>query len=240
MMRRAPLIAVGLAVVIAVAFYYLLYTPRVEEQRALEEETLTLEQQVVQLDAQIARLREIERNQPLIAAQIERLERLIPSSPSQPFRELQVAADLSNVEIQQVAFAEPEGAVEPPALTADGQRELAAIALSITIEGGYFQIADFFRRLEVARDTNPRAVLVDSVIISEADEGFPRLAVSTNANIFTLLPLGAAEGEGLGTQPLPSAAPSASPAPSATPSVAPSATPGAGAPAPSPSPQGTS
>lgn len=181
---RAPLIGALVAVLLTVGFWFLLYSPKVDEREALEAETAQLEQEQATLRQRIAQLEAIAADQPRIAAQLARLEEYVPDDPAQPSAlvELQETADAAGVEIVEVAFGDPLPA--DPATTVGPGEVLGELTVSMTLRGGYFQAVDFFRRIE---HDNARAVLVESIDASEGEDGFPQLDVAWNGRLFTAL-----------------------------------------------------
>lgn len=195
MTRRAPLIVVACALLLTVAFWYLLYQPRQVEQAGYIDETAQLADQRGQLQAELAMLREVERNADDYRSQFERLTEYIPDTPSQPMalRELQRASDESGVEITETVFGDPEH-VEGAPETGGSATTLARIPTQMTVEGGFFQVVDLLRRIEVDL---ARAIKIDTVTMAEAeDDGFPRLSATWTGQIFAVLPLGDVVGEG--------------------------------------------
>jgi Tfp pilus assembly protein PilO len=227
MSARAVLVAVGLALVMCLAFYFLAYRPLDAQQTALETETQSLEGQAQQLRNQVASLQEIRDNELEIRADLNRLRALIPAeSPAQPsfVRAAQLAADASGTTIQSLTFGLP-AAVEGATPDARGL-VLSEISLNAVVDGGYFQLVDFFRRLEIEV---ARGVQVDVVGITEAEAGFPTLSSAVTGRIFALLPLtevappgGAAAPDAGDAQADAQAevSPSASPAPAGSPAPA--------------------
>ena len=221
-MRRGPVLyGILAALVLSVAFYFLLYKPLSEDQEAIEAETATLEQQAAQLEQQIAQLREIKSREVEINAAMARLEDYIPNGPSQPsaIRHFQRTADQSGTAIARVTFGDPtvpdaaSGAA--PADTGDPGTTLANIPVTMELEGGYFQTVDFFRRLEV---DVPRAVLVQTVSMVESQGEFPTLTTSWTGQLFTVIPtsdLVDTQG-GTGTPGAPNSGASPAPTPSPT------------------------
>ena len=215
----APIIGLLVAVVLTVAFWFLLYKPASDQQAGVEAETATLEDQQRQLQTQIAQLRDVESRQVEIRAALARLEEFIPSGPAQPtaIRQFQRAADAAGVEITTITFAEPavpdpaSGAV--PADTGVPGTTLANIPVSMSVEGGYFQIVDFFRRIEV---DVPRAALIQTVELAEADETFPTLEATWTGQIFAIVPARDLVDVQAGV-PAPGAAPTPTPTPTAAP-----------------------
>lgn len=183
-----PVIGAVVAVLLAVAFFFLLYQPRVQERTALQAETTQLEGQQLTFQAEIARLEAIRDDQPRIERELAAIAELIPGAIEQPavIDELQAIAATAGVGIRSVTFADPVPA-NPPAAAADG-RQLATIAVNMTLEGGYFQAVDFLRRMETEA---ARANLVQSVSIAEGEGQFPSLATTVTGNLFALLPPGA-------------------------------------------------
>lgn len=187
----APLVAGLVALVLTVAFWFLLYKPASEQQAAVEAEIATLEQQQSQLRTQIAALRDVESREVEIRAALARLEEFIPPGPAQPtaIRQFQRAADAAGTEITSITFEEPQvpdpasGAV--PADTGEPGTTLANIPVTMTVEGGYFQLVDFFRRVEV---DVPRATLIESLDVTEADETFPALSATWTGQLFAIVP----------------------------------------------------
>lgn len=211
MTRRAPLLVAITAVVLTALMWFVLFAPERQEQAALREEidTVVAQQNVQRL--QIARLEEIKANELDVRADIARLEQYIPDGAAQPsaIRQFQLVADASGVEITSVTFAQPVAVTGAPAPPAAGTL-LASVPVSITVEGGYFQVTDFLRRVEAE---TPRAVLVDSVTITEAPQpiGFPTLSVTLATRLFTVVPTSAVPAP----PPAPGA-PAPAPAPSPT------------------------
>lgn len=217
MRASPPIIGLIVALVLAVAFYFLLYKPAADDQAAVEAETATLEQQQATLRNEIAALQAIEQDQVEINAARARLLEYIPNGPSQPsaIRQFQRAADEAGVDIASVTFGEP--AVPDattgvsPADTGDPETTLTNIPITMVLNGGYFRTVDFFRRVEVEV---PRAVLVQSVSIAEEDTAkFPTLQVTWTGHMFAVIP---SEDVGsTGTAPVPGATPTPTPTPTA-------------------------
>ncbi len=225
-MRLHPaLIGALVALVLAVAFWFLLYRPVSEQQALVEDETAQLEEQQSTLRAQIEQLRDIERRQVEINAARARLLEYIPNGPAQPaaIRQLQRTADQAGADIAAVTFGDPAvpdaAAGVAPADTGTPGTTLANIPVTMSVEGGYFQIVDFFRRLEV--DVS-RAFLVQTVNVQEeTDAGFPTLEASWTGQMFAVVSVedladtegGVAPGTPGGGQTAPAPTPTPTPAP---------------------------
>lgn len=221
MKHRVPLIGLLAAVVLAAGFWFLVWSPKSDEQAAYDAETVQLEQQVATLESEIERLEEIQANEPEYQAKLARLLEYVPEDAAQPvaLKQVQQVADLAGVTITSLSNGDPvlvEGA--PPA--EDPGLALVKMDVTMTADGGYFQQVDLLRRLEV---DVPRALLIRNVTVAEAADGFPELMTTWSGELFAVVPVEAA--------PPPAPAPGETPAPGTTP--APGATPApTGAPAP--------
>ena len=210
---RVPLAAGGIALLLAVAFYFLAYSPRSDEQAQLETETAELQQRDSQLRAQIAQLEDIKANEGEIRRLLARARQLIPGLHAQPplLGQLQRAADDAGVQVNQLALEDPTLVLDPagqPPDTGTPGTALAAIPVTMTVEGGYFQIVDLFRRLESDAE---RAILVQTLEAAEGDDGFPDLTMTWGGRLFAVLPV-----EEIGdAAALVEAAPTPSPTPAA-------------------------
>lgn len=185
MSYRAPLIALLAIIVLSVAFWFLLYAPLAEEQEDLEVETARLETEAAGLRTEIAELRRVEEEQVEYRAELALMEEYIPPGVEQPtaLRQFQDTADAAGVDILNLSFGQPV-VVEDAPPTGEPDTVLADVAFTMTVEGGYFQIVDLFRRFEV---DVPRALLVESVSMSESGDGFPRLVVSWAGTHFAVV-----------------------------------------------------
>jgi Tfp pilus assembly protein PilO len=186
MRNRAPVVGVLVALLLGVAFYFALYQPRNDDLDEVREETAQLESQRSSLQNELRRLEDIAAREMEFRASLARLEEYIPSGIAQSslIRQLQLAADQSGVVITLVSFAEPQ-AVPESSPTGVPQTVLGSIAASVTVDGGYFQIVDFMRRIEV--DVN-RAILVEQVSVVEGQLGFPQLSTTWNGQLFAVVP----------------------------------------------------
>lgn len=194
MTRRAPLVVALAAVVLTAAWWYLLYQPQRVEQAELIEQTAQLESEREQLQSQIAVLNDVRDNEADYRSQLTRLREYIPDDPGQPdtLKALQQAADSSGVQITQLTFADPE-LVEDAPETSEELAALARIPTQMTVTGGYFQVVDLLRRVEVDL---ARAVKVSAVTMAEeTEESFPELTVATTGHIFAVLPLADTAGQ---------------------------------------------
>lgn len=175
MNRQRALLAGLVSLLVLVAYFFLLLKPRMDEVGEIEDQIAQVEQEQQQLQARIAALEEVRRRAPDIEAQLAAARAVIPDDPAMPaaLRQLQLAADESGVRLVSVTTSRPQAVEGQP---------LATISLSLTIEGGYFQIVDFLRRVEDPVIT-PRAVLWTSLSVSVAE--YPTLSATVTGQLFT-------------------------------------------------------
>lgn len=223
MTRTFPLIGLIVALLLTAAFWFLLYQPQNERQRTLEAEVLTLREQEQTLQARVAALLAIRDDEVAIRAALARLEEYIPPSVAQPsaLRQLQRIADASGTTLEILRFgdaAPPQATGGTTALdTGEPGKVLAAIPVTIAVDGGYFQIVDFVRRLEVDM---PRAVLVQDLSLEKSPDGnFPRLRATLTTQLFAIIDsdqLPTANTAAPGGTPAPAPTPTPTPTPSAS------------------------
>ena len=188
MARRAPLIGLLVAIVLAALFFFFVWRPLDAQETALNTETATLQAQADQLEAQLLALRDLATREVEIRAELARLRSFLPTDPAQPatLRELQLQADAAGVTIVSVTFGDPVTVEGAPATGIEGTA-LASIPITMIIDGGYFQTVDFFRRIEFEIE---RSILVIGVQVAESPElGFPSLATTWNGELFAILPV---------------------------------------------------
>lgn len=213
MNRRVLMIAVGAAVLILIGWYFLLWSPAQSEIEEAREREEAAEAQEQQLQAQINRLRDIQRSEPLRRAQLETLRTAIPDTPNlgQFILDVNEAATRSGIRFISIAPSEPRPAAAGPGVTpttvattttaAGGTTATTAvptptavapaeIALAFQIQGGYYPVLDFLNRL----DRLPRLVVIDGVNVT-ADPATGNLTVGLNARMFVRgIPAGFAGG----------------------------------------------
>lgn len=204
--QQQLLIAGVVALVAAVAFYFFLWSPKNAETAEINEQIDTVEAEQVQLRARIAELEQLRATAPEIEAAIVAAQSIVPRDLALPSatRQLQLAADESGVDMRTITFqqtSQVDGA-EPGTVSID---------LGVTIEGGYFQIVDFLRRVEDPAIT-PRGIVWNN--LSLAPSAYPTLNASLTGSMYAKLPAPPAEGDSAdgtgqpGTEPSPGGSPS--------------------------------
>lgn len=173
--QTLALAALG-SVLVAVLFFFFLYSPKSDELAELELQIESTLAQQDQLRNRIRTLEEVRTRAPEIEAAIGTAEAIIPRDPGLPaaLRQLSLAADGAGVVLPTISIGRP--AVGPgPAQT---------MSVAVTIGGSYFQIIDFLRRIEDPTIT-ARGLIFSSVSIGP-DE-YPTLSASLSGTMFTQL-----------------------------------------------------
>lgn len=185
-MTRIVLATLLVAVLSVVGWWVAIFQPAREQQLALEEETATLLAQEAQLTSQREQLLALREQAPVIREQLDRLGAYIPPDPDQArlLDLMQGAATAAGVTFTSLAFTDPVAVTGAPA-TSDPALVLGTTSVSGSMQAQYFQLVDFLRRLEVG---SSRAILVTGVGLAEGEGGFPQLAATFTAEIFSLIP----------------------------------------------------
>ena len=176
MNRKVILLFVGAAFGLVALWFLLLWSPqggRLSDARDREQTAAATNSQ---LELRAARLAAAEERRPELTADLEALRVAVPDSPdlAQFLLDADTASTAAGVDFISISPTPP--AASP---TAGLPSE---IALSISVEGGYFQVLDFLNRLS----SMPRIVVVDTLGLTAAGEGGDAsLTVAINARMFT-------------------------------------------------------
>lgn len=187
MRRAAPVVAIAAGlVVLLLAWWVLLWGPTSRDASDTARRADEAERRTDELRATVARLEELQRNAPRLAAQQRALNAALPATPD--LAEFILAANRIAAEagIDWLSISPT-----PPAAGPGGGP--SAIALSLGIEGGFFQVLDYLNRLEDLE----RLVIVDALNVSASsptDGGPVRLSVTLTARMFTRAAASAAPG----------------------------------------------
>ena len=158
---------------------------RKAEIATLSADTKQLRAQQVPLRRDIAGLEQVAAREPAFTVALQHLERLIPARLEQPalLVQLQAAADGAGVKLASVTFGEPAIAENAPESHVPGT-VLAAMPLTVVVDGPYLKITDLMRRIEVDLD---RAILVGTVALTAAEVGYPQLTGTWSGQVYALL-----------------------------------------------------
>lgn len=161
-MKRGTIIGIvagGLVVVLL--WYFFLYSPTSSDLNDTKSQVSAAEQQKQELENSIRQLKELSRNAPQQEADLRALRAAVPENPDLGEFVLQAneIATASGVDFLSISPS------PPVANTSSGPK--STIALSIQIDGGFFQLLDYLARLEHL----DRLVILDSVSVSTGDTG---------------------------------------------------------------------
>ena len=172
MNRRALIFGVIGSILLLLLWYFLLWSPRQGQIAEAQQRRQVAEDQAATLEAEIQRLQAAQRDEPLKQARRAQLQAAAPDDPAlgQFILDVNAAAGASGIEFMTISQT-------PPAAPAGGG--LSEIALTFSIEGGYFQVLDFMNRLT----DMTRLVVIDSVSLSPGEPG--RLTAALTTRMFT-------------------------------------------------------
>ena len=210
--RNRLIVTVAGALVVLLLAYFLLIRPRQSElaevkAQVLDEQTLTQ-----QLTADLQVLQELQRQEPQLRADLERIRELVPESYeiSNFLFQVDNAAKQSGVTFLQITPELPK----TPVVAAG----VAEIRVTIGGLGGYFAIQDFIRRLY----SLDRAMRIDVLTLSQQGTTSD-ISMTGTARIFFEAPAGVVPGT---TAPVTPTTPTTAPAPTpADPAASPAAVP---------------
>lgn len=167
----------ALATVMAMVVWYVtLFSPERAERRRLGEQVAAAERQEQELRSTLSRLRRLSSQRELHEAQLERLGRLVPPEPDVAGFILAANDAAVRSGVNWVSFSPA-----PPAPGTGGGP--STISVSIAVDGGFFTVLDYLRRL----DGLDRLVVIDSVQLSPGSQagGALRVSGTMSARIFT-------------------------------------------------------
>jgi len=201
MKRNVMLGAAAAAVALILVWYFLLYSPLGDDLTATKAQVATEQKQAQDLQATLDRLESQKKNAPQQQALLNRLDKAVPKT-----------ADLAEFIVQANDIADQSGidfltiAPSPPA----AGNGASVINLTITLQGGFFQLQDYLQSLEKLG----RLVIIDTINVSgsggssssagSAASADTSLSVTLTGRMFTrAAPTGTAGGTPGATTPAP-------------------------------------
>lgn len=176
-MSRVGWLLTGLlCVLLIVGWYFLLFSPTSDEIEDVRAETERVQTQAQQERQRAQVLREVRQAAPEAEAELAAGRTMIPDDPAIPalFRQLQQAADDAGVRLNSLSPSTPSSFEA-------GEESIAAVSVSMSVEGSYFQLVDLARRVEDPQLT-PRALRWQSASISPSD--YPSLSATLSGTVF--------------------------------------------------------
>lgn len=198
MTRRSAFVVAGACLVLLLAWYFLLWSPKGRDLAAASERVEAAEHLGDELEVRLARLQSSKDRAPELAATYDRLRTAVPDSPglAQFILDANDAATRAGVDFLSITPSQPAPSTTPGVAT--------EIKLSLTVEGGYFQTLTYLDHLLAL----PRIVVLDSVQVTpKGDNG--DLVISLLGRMFSQERAGVAAG----AAPAPGAATTAPTAP---------------------------
>lgn len=158
--RNILILGILALLLIVVGFYVFLLGPLREDLAERRAEREAKQTQLDQLEAEVARLEEIQSRAPEIERQLLELSRRVPEQPEIPTLTVQVQEIAEEAGVTQLLL-QPEDPVEPE----DGG-DYTVIPVTMTFEGSYDQLQDFLLRLR----NLTRLVAVEEVLYEAVEE----------------------------------------------------------------------
>lgn len=204
--QRQVLIAAVAAVLVTALFFFFLLKPKMNDISKTRSDVATARAEEQTLNTQLAHLRDVKANAPETMAKLAALSQYVPATPDLPgfIQQVQNAATESGVDLQSIAPS-------PPASVSNATG-VQSIAVTLTIEAGFFRVEDFLAHLE----NLPRAVEVRSISLAPVQSAASSelvLSSTISLTMYVAAPNASARGP---AAPAPAATGSASPSPSAT------------------------
>ena len=139
--RNILILGILLLVLLAVGYYFLLFSPLRQRFVDASEERAQKEQQLAQLEQQVAELENVRRNAPEIERQILEYSKRIPAEDEIPALIVQVQEVAKQAGVEQFSLA--PGGPEPP----QNGGSYSRIPITMTFLGDYERMQDFLARV---------------------------------------------------------------------------------------------
>jgi Tfp pilus assembly protein PilO len=167
--RRELVVSVVLAVLVVAGLWALLVRPKAGQAAAVQAQERDAAARAETLRGQISALEQARSEAPSLRARAREAGDPFPAKPDLPglTTALQKVAEQAGVDLLSIQPSSPGASTASP--------ELAALATTVSVSGGYFEIEDFLSRLEnlvkspdPASHVPPRSVLVRSLSLNSS------------------------------------------------------------------------
>ncbi len=158
--RNILILGILILILLAVAYYFLLFSPLRADYVAAYDERTQKEAQRQQLEQTVAQLENIRRNAPDIERQILEVSKRIPEQDEIPTLIVQIEEVARAADVTQIRI-EPGDAGAPP-----GGGDFSRIPITMSFEGTYEQLQEFLLRVR----NMARLVTVNEVNYEPLDE----------------------------------------------------------------------
>jgi type IV pilus assembly protein PilO len=166
--RNILILGALILVLLAVAYYFLLFSPLRQEYLARYDERARKEAQEAQLERTIAELENVRRGAPNIERQILEYSKRLPTEDEIPTLVVQIEEIAEEADVTQLSI-EPGSQEAPP-----GGGDFSRIPITMSFEGTYEELQDFLLRVR----NLTRLVTVNEVTYEEAARGGETTAVN--------------------------------------------------------------
>lgn len=175
--KRIGLAAGAAALVVIIAWYFLLFGPESKELSSAHHAHAAAEAQAVSLQQQVTQLQALEKQVPADDKELARLTAAVPDNPelNQALDELHAAAVLSRAQLVDISPNTPSSQATGGS-SSSSQSGTPSITVTLTVNGSYPRLMAFLHELWLI----PRTVVVDNLSLS----GSNPLTASIGARIF--------------------------------------------------------
>lgn len=197
--RNILILGILLLILLAVGYYFLLFSPLRQQYLAAYDERTQKEQQRAQLEQSVAELENVRRNAPEIERNILEYSKRLPEQEEIPTLLVQIEQIAEGAGATQLTVT-PSPPEAPP-----GGGDFSRIPLTMSFEGTYLEMQDFLFRLK----NLSRLVTVNEVTFEELAEAGGSTTVAGTEEILTVEILAETyvQPAGGGTSPAAPAAP---------------------------------
>ncbi|MGZ4234027.1 MAG: type II secretion system protein GspM [Solirubrobacteraceae bacterium] len=235
MTRRDRIVIVIVAVVAAIAASWILVvSPKRDQAAKLQSKVASAQQKLDSARTELAQNAAASKQYASNYAALARLGEAVPASDDIPslIIQLQDAADGARVDFQSLQNGSAAGGTAGAAAPASGTASTGASAatgeqLSFSFSGSYFQLSNFFNKVQhfVTPTGNGvqvrgRLLSLNSVSLTPASGGFPQIAAQITATIYTEAAASQSAGAATGSSSATSSTQSTSGSSSSTPAPA--------------------
>lgn len=177
--QRIGLVTVGAAVVLAVLWYFALWSPQGHKLATANKGHAAAEAQVAQLKSQVAGLQLLEKEIPSDQQKLAHYQQAVPDNPqlSSALDQIQAAASGAQVTLSSISPAgAPTGSSKP-----QGVNGVPAISMSMSVTGTYSGLMSFITAL----DNMNRTLAITSLSLSGASGSTKSgMSASISSDIF--------------------------------------------------------
>lgn len=157
MNRRLVIILAAVGLLATALWWFMLWSPRNEAIAEANDRRQLAQDQISQLQAQLVRLQQAQRDEPRRRAELEVLKAAVPDTPALA----ELILGVNDLAIRSgVEFATISVSVPSPGSP-------STMSTSINVTGGYFQILDVINRINAL----PRLIIIDSFALTPSQAG---------------------------------------------------------------------